>query len=143
MPKLKKTKKTDTIEETDIAYELDIWSIVNSINSNKPYDWEEIKGKYDPYTINKALSYFHDTISYADDMNKFFNIPPEVQYIYLINTIRAKKRFTKWAKTDLALIDLIRKYYGYNVQKAEDALKILTPEQIKMIQKKQETGGLK
>ena len=153
--KLKKIEDPDGIDEILNRYgseeeesdenALTIWKIVDSINSKTPYEWEEIEKLYNPYIINKAMSYFHDSISYADDMNRYYDIPKNVQYNYLINTIRAKKRYTKWAKKDIdiKLIESIRSYFGYNMRKAEDALKILTPEDIKMIQKKQETGGIK
>ncbi len=143
---MSKTKKVQESEDEVAPPKLDLWSIVNSINSNKLLEWGEIEELYEPYIINKSLSYFHDTIFYADEMNRYHELPPQVQYMFLINTIRPKKRFSKWAKRDKEHSDniaAVRKCYGYNVIKAEEALRILTPEQINMIKQKQETGGLK
>jgi hypothetical protein len=123
----------------------DLWAIVNSINSNKAYDWADIEAVYEPYIVNKALSYFPDTVLFADDMNRFFDVPKKAQYLYLINTIRPRKRFSKWVKNVGASDDFVavQKYFSYNNRKTEDALKILTPAQIIVIKQKQETGGIK
>lgn len=141
--KRSKPKKIENGIEEDIK--LSPFDILNRLNSGKPYAWEEIKDVFKGsfYIIYKSLSYFPDTVSIADDMNRLNHIPPEVQYEYLINTIRPKKRFSAWAKKDTTDIDIVRKAFGYNYQKAEAALKILTPEQINMLKKKQETGGIK
>ena len=129
--------------ESEPKKKIDLWTIVNSINSSKEMEWEDIEKLYEPYIINKAMSYFPDTILFADDMNKFYDLPKKLQYLYYINNVKPKKRFSKWAKKNNdESLDLVKKYFNYNDKKAEAALKILTTTQIKMIKEKQEIGGL-
>ena len=99
---------------------------------------------YNAYLVNKGLSYFIDTILFANEMNSHHHLDAKLQNDYLINTIRPKKRFAKWVKKlsedDLELVKL---YYGYNDEKARQALSILSDDQLTLIKKKQEKGGTK
>lgn len=99
---------------------------------------------YNAYLVNKGLSYFIDTILFANEMNSHHHLDAKLQNDYLINTIRPKKRFAKWVKKlsedDLELVKL---YYGYNDEKARQALSILSDAQLTLIKKKQEKGGTK
>lgn len=98
--------------------------------------------QYVPFIVNKTLSYFPDTIMYANEMNLNHHVDNKLQFHYLINTIRPRKRFTKWVKkqedNDL---DAVTEYYGYNRQKAEQALALLSPEQLEQIKKRLQKGG--
>lgn len=134
-----KSKKATTPQPKKI----DIWSIVGSINTNDELVWSEIEGLYAPYIINKALSYFPDTVLYADEMNRFHEVPIQAQYSYLLNSIRSKRRFSKWAKKekDNSDFDAVQQYFSYNNKKTEEALKILSPEQLENIKRELETGG--
>ena len=87
---------------------------------------------------------FIDTVLFANEMNSHHHLDAKLQNDYLINTIRPKKRFAKWVKKlsedDLELVKL---YYGYNDEKARQALSILSDDQLTLIKKKQEKGGIK
>jgi len=100
--------------------------------------------EYNSYLVNKGLSYFIDTVLFANEMNSHHHLAAKLQNDYLINTIRPKKRFAKWVKKlsedDLELVKL---YYGYNDEKARQALSILSDDQLTLIKKKQEKGGIK
>ena len=97
-------------------------------------DWEK---KYPPYIINKGLSYFSDTVMYANEMK-------HMQFSFLLNTIRPKKRFSKWLKASkLSNLDLVKVYYGYSNEKAKQALELLTKKQIEYIKNKLYRGGKK
>jgi hypothetical protein len=98
---------------------------------------------YLPFIVNTGLSYFPDTIEYANQMNMNGHLDNKLQYSYLINIIRPKKRFSKWAKkVDDESIDAVMKYFGYNRNKAKDAIRILSPEQIEEIKEKNNGGGV-
>jgi hypothetical protein len=103
---------------------------------------EQAEKNYVPFITNKTLSYFPDTIMYANEMNKNHELDKKLQFHYLINTIRPRKRFTKWVKkqedNDL---DAVTEYYGYNRQKTEQALALLSPEQLEHIKKRLQKGG--
>jgi hypothetical protein len=97
---------------------------------------------YSPFLTNRALSYHHDTIALANEMNLRSDLDKKLQYEFFINTVRPKKRYAKWDKKkhhgDLAVV---KEYYGYNDNKALQALTVLTDDQIKQIKIRLEKGG--
>ncbi|MAD25392.1 MAG: DNA polymerase [Verrucomicrobiales bacterium] len=99
--------------------------------------------EYSPFLTNRALSYFNDTIGYANEMNQRFAVDNLLQFEYLLNIVRPKKRFSKWVKKDNDRdMTLVKEYYGYNNTKAIQALSILSSHQIKIIREKLEKGGV-
>ena len=125
-------------------YELKDW--LNSINftkENLAEDPDAIK-KYTPYVINRCLSGNLDCIMFVNEMNKYPLLDKDLQYSFYLNTLRKKKRFSPWLRKDKVTdLEIIKQYYGYSNEKASNALKILTPEQIKFIKQRLDTGGLK
>ena len=125
--------------------ELKDW--LNSINFNKENLIEEdpstIKD-YAPYIINRCLSGNIDSILFANEMNKYSFLDKDMQYSFYLNTLRKKKRFSPWLRKEKVTdLEIIKQYYGYSNEKASNALKILTPEQINYIKQRLETGGSK
>ena len=125
--------------------ELKDW--LNSINFNKDNLIEEdpstIKD-YAPYIVNRCLSGHIDCIMYANEMNRYSFLDKDMQYSFYLNTLRKKKRFSPWLRKDKVTdLEIIKQYYGYSNEKASNALKILTPEQIKFIKQRLEIGGSK
>ena len=104
--------------------------------------WEK---KYNPYVINRCLSMFYDTIMHSNEMNGLHFLPKRMQFHYLINSIRKKRRFGgKWlSQTKLKNLEIVKSYYGYSNQKAKEALNILTDDQIESIKTKMIQGGRK
>lgn len=128
-----------------MSYELKDW--LNSINHQKndllEYDPDSIK-QYPPYIINRCLSGFIDTVMYANEMNINSHLDSKLQYIYYLNSIRKKKRFSPWLKKDkINDLELIKQYYGYSNEKAKSALSLLNKEQINYIRKRLDVGGKK
>jgi len=98
--------------------------------------------EYDPFLNNRALSYHADTIFHANEMNLRSHIDNLLQYEYLLNIIRPKKRYAKWSKKDNdGDVLLVKEYYGYNDSKARQALAILSTEQLNIIRTKMHKGG--
>ena len=120
--------------------------IIPSILQNKKNVFEnENYSDYNPFIVNRALSYHLDCIPFVAEMSLLSNLDKDMQYQYLINTIRSYKRpFHKWQKVE-AVDDLecVKTYFGYSNQKAKEALRILTNEQITEIRRKTEKGGVK
>lgn len=119
---------------------------VNSINiTKKDIMHDDISEKaYTPFMVNRALSYFNDTVLYANEMNVNHTIDNKLQYHFLINIIKKKKRFSKWLKPqEVENLELIKEYYGYSNEKAKSALDILTKEQLKLIKESLYKGGTK
>jgi len=123
--------------------ELKDW--LNSINFTKENlieDPSTIKD-YAPYVINRCLSGNIDSILFANEMNKYSFLDKDMQYSFYLNSLRKKKRFSPWLRKDKVTdLEIIKQYYGYSNEKASNALKILTPEQINFIKQRLETGGL-
>ena len=85
-----------------------------------------------------------DAILFANEMNKNTHLAKDMQYQFYLHSIRKKKRFSPWLRQEkIDNLELVKKYYGYSNEKAQQALNILTPEQIKYIRKKLDTGGMK
>ena len=121
--------------------ELKDW--LNSINFTKEDLSEDIKS-YPPYIINRCLSGHIDCILYTNEMNIHHQLDKDMQYSYYLNTLRKRKRFSPWLRKEKVTdLECIKKYYGYSNEKASQALKILTQEQINFIKQRLDTGGIK
>ncbi len=125
--------------------ELKDW--LNSINQTKQNLIDEdpsLSKEYAPYIINRCLSGHIDCIMYANEINLYNHLDKKLQYDFFINIIRIKKRFSPWVKKEkIKDIDYVKSYYGYSNEKAEQALKILSKEQINFIKQKLDIGGTK
>ena len=125
--------------------ELKDW--LNSINFTKKNLVEEdptsIKD-YAPYIINRCLSGNLDCILFANEMNRYPNLDKDMQYSFYLNTLRKKKRFSPWLRKDKVTdLQCVKQYYGYSNEKASQALKILSKQQLDYIKQRLETGGSK
>ena len=121
--------------------ELKNW--LNSINLTKEDLSSEIK-EYPPYIINKCMSAHIDCILFSNEMNMNHHLDKDMQYSFYINTIRKRKRFSPWLRKDKVTdLECVKTYYGYSNEKASQALKILSKEQINFIKQKLDVGGMK
>lgn len=120
---------------------------LNSINFTKENLIEEdpsVKKDYSPYIINRCLSGNLDCILFVNEMNKYSFLDKDMQYSFYLNTLRKKKRFSPWLRKDKVTdLEIIKQYYGYSNEKALNALKILTPDQINFIKQRLDIGGIK
>jgi len=119
---------------------------LNSINDHKrDLMVDDMTEKsYNGFMINRSLSYFPDTVAFANVMNRYHHIDNKLQYHFLINIVRKRKRFSKWIKPDIESdIEVVRQYYGYSNDKAKQVLSLLSPEQITIIRQKVDKGGRK
>jgi hypothetical protein len=117
---------------------------LNSINHTKEDVMVDdmIEKSYNSFMINRSLSYFPDTVGLANVMNRYHHIDSKLQYHFLINIIRKRRRFSKWFKNErVSDIEVIKQYYGYSNDKAEQVLPLLSPEQIDIITRKVSKGG--
>lgn len=98
---------------------------------------------YVPFMVNRGLSYFSDTVLYANEMNRFASIPKDWQFQFYLHSIPKKKRFSKWHKKDQNSDDvkLIMQAYQYSSQKAVQALELITEDQLNSIREAYSTGG--
>lgn len=121
------------------------FDFVNSINQTKKdllKDPEVSETEYVPFVVNKAISYFPETVLYANQVNMIPHTENKLQYHYLLNTIRPGKRFAKWAKREkVEDLDAVKQYYGYSMEKAQQVLSILTVDNLHYIKQKLQRGG--
>ena len=119
---------------------------VNAINIKKQNIMvDDVSEKaYAPYMVNRSLSYFNDTVLMANEMNINHHLDNRLQFDFLLNIVRKKKRFSKWAKPEtVSDVEVVKEYYGYSNEKAKSALSLLTTEQIDELKKKVFKGGRK
>lgn len=125
-----------------MTYQLKDW--LNSINHQKNDLFEEGASAkdYPAYIVNRCLSGDLDAIMFANEMNLNPNLDQDLQYYFLLNTLRKRKRFNPWLKKEkLEDLEVVKSYYGYSNEKAREVLSILNTEQINFIRSKLETGG--
>jgi len=120
------------------------FDFINAIHHSKEKlimdDWSE--KQYNPYIINKGLSYGPDTVIPANEMNSRPHLAKILQFDFLINIIRPRKRFNKWIKAEkVAELEVIKEYYGYSTEKAKQVLPLLNSSTIEEMKKRITKGG--
>jgi len=126
------------------------FDFVNTINKTKvnlisnSENPELTEKEYNPWIVNKSLSYFADTVQFANIVNGIHSADKKLQYDFLINIVRPKNRFSKWVKKEQSGdIDIVKEVYGYSSKKAEIALSLLSTEQLAELKRITNKGGLK
>ena len=101
--------------------------------------WEK---KYPPFIVNKCIAPFTDTLILVNEINQLHHLDKKLQFDYLLNTIRPRKRYTPWMKAKkLKILEYVKEFYGYNNEKAKIALELLDEEQISAIKERLNKGG--
>ena len=125
----------------------DLKDWLNSINVTKNNLIDEdpdLEKGYPAYIINRCLSGQIDSVMFANELNKHPNLSKKLQYDFFLNSLRKRKRYSPWIrKEQIENLDLVKKYYGYSSEKAEQVLNILTKEQLSFIRDRLDTGGKK
>lgn len=97
---------------------------------------------YSSFMVNRSLSYFPDTVQFANVMNQYHHIDKKLQYHFLLNIIRKRKRFSKWIKPQIESdIEVVKEYYGYGNAEARQAIPLLTEDQLGVLRAKVDRGG--
>lgn len=121
------------------------FDFVNSINHTKEdIMTAENESDYNSFLVNRSLSYFRDSVLIANEMNRYHHADNKLQYQFLINILRKRKRFSKWHKQETShVVDALKRIYNYSDEKARQVLPLLTDEQLEDIIRKVDTGGRK
>tara|TARA_R110000796_G_scaffold65445_4_gene151139 strand:+ start:3352 stop:3729 length:378 start_codon:yes stop_codon:yes gene_type:complete len=119
------------------------FEFITAINDSKKNIMDSTNEKnYNAFVVNRSLSYFPETVLYANEMNFQHHIDSKLQFDFLINIVRKKRRFAKWAKPiEIDNIECIKEYYGYSNEKAKSVLTILSDVQIEELKKRIYKGG--
>ena len=136
--------RVDGSGKVQMSYELKDY--LREINTDKnpvmDSDDEMWEKKYPPFIVNKCLAPFPDSIHLVNEMNINCHLDHKLQFDFLLNSLRARKRFTPWLKASkIDDLEYVKEYYGYNNEKARSALKILSDVQIKAIKDSLDKGG--
>ena len=106
---------------------------------------EQTEKNYNPFIVNRSLSYHYDCVLYANEMNRRHFLDKKLQNSFLINTVRSRKRpFAKWVKSEKSEdLECVKKYFNYSEMRAREVLLLLSEDQIQQIKEKTESGGLR
>ena len=134
----------ETVEEVWKKPAISPFDFANAINHSKENlivdDWSE--KQYNPFIVNKSLSYGADTVIYANEMNARPHLEKRLQFDFLINTVRPRKRYNKWLKAETVdVLATVQEYYGYSIDKARQVLPLLSANQLEQIKNKLNRGG--
>jgi hypothetical protein len=124
-------------EFTEKLAKISPFDFVNSINFTKQnliID-ERTENEYNPFIVNRGLGFNPDTVIASNEMNSRPHLDKKMQYDFLQTVVRKGKRYGKWLKSEEENLELIQKYFGYSFNKAKEALRILTDEQLEEIRR--------
>ncbi len=122
------------------------FEFIKSISQTKDNfikEFPSVEKDYKPFLVNRGLSFFQDTILQVNEMNRNHYLDNKLQFDYLLNSIRTRKRWSKWLKPDkIDNLEMVKEYYGFGNEKAKDALEVLSDADIEFIKTKFEKGGV-
>jgi len=117
---------------------------INETKTNLIDNDSTLEPKYLPYIVNRCMSGQIDTLMFANEMNISNHLDNKLQYDFLLYTLRKKKRFSPWMRKDeLSNLSIVKEYYGYSDEKARQVLPLFTEDQLNIITRRLNTGGLK
>lgn len=122
------------------------FDIINSINVTKQnlVNDEVDEKQYPAYIVNRGLSYYADTVFYAQNINERHGLDSKLQYEYYMNSVPIKKRYSKWSKLeDSELIEAVKFIFGYNNSRAREAISMLDEGSKQTILDSYDKGGVK
>lgn len=105
---------------------------VKAIGEDKRSLYEEGRVDYNPFMVNRAFSYYPDTVFYAQDMNLRHHLDNDIQHSYLMGTIRRRRRFSKWAKPPPAdpALEAISRLFDCGLARAKSIARLLNEDDL-------------
>ena len=97
---------------------------------------------YQPFFINTSLSYHQDSVFVTTEMNDRHGVDNRLQYIFFLNTLRKRQRFSQWSKPYISKkLDTVKAYYQISTKEAKDYVELLSDKQIRELKNRMKTGG--
>lgn len=122
-----------------MAIELKDW--INSISFTKE-DLSEHISEYPYFIVNRILAADRSLTALINELNKRSNMPPIMQYKFLLTAVPKRKRFNPYLKKSKnSDLDIIKEYFNINTEKAKEYLSVLDTEQIQDIKRQLFKGG--
>jgi len=120
--------------------------ILKSINLTKDADLIDSfnESDYPAWVVNRAMSFYPDTILQVNEMNQRSTIPKILQYKYLLNSVRKKNRYSPWLKVKVDPdVAVIKEYYGYSTRKAKEMIPLISKESLHQMKESLDRGGIR
>ena len=104
---------------------------------------DEVEEKsYQPFLVNKALSYHQDSVFLVNEMNVRHSTDNRLQYLFFINTLRKRQRFSKWHKPyESKKLDTVKAYFGVSTKVAKEYLELINEKQYRELKESMKLGG--
>lgn len=97
---------------------------------------------YQPFLINKALSYHQDAVFLVNEMNIRHSSDSRLQYLFFINTLRKRQRFSKWHKPyESKKLETVKNAFNVSSQRAKEYLELLSEKQYRDLKESMKIGG--
>lgn len=114
---------------------MNVFDLVDAMGNTKVDKFTEdpiaAESAYAPWLVNRQFSYFPDSVLFANEMNKYADLPKDAQFRFFHGLLPPRKRFSKWSKPEKdERIDAISEWYGINKVKASEVLKVLRKEDV-------------
>jgi hypothetical protein len=141
-PPIEDVTESDFVEKIKKISPFDFASSINDTKVNLIVD-EATESQYNPFIVNRALGFGADTVIAANEMNSRPHIDAKMQYEFLRGVIRKGKRYNKWIKAEESDLEAVQEYFSYSFNKAKEALRMLSADDIEKIKLKLATrkGG--
>jgi len=120
--------------------------ILKSINLTKDSDLIDSfnESDYPAWVVNRAMSFYPDTILQVNEMNQRSAIPKVLQYKYLLHSVRKKNRYSPWLKVKVdpdAVV--IKDYYNISTKKAKEMMPLISKESLHLMKESLDRGGIR
>ncbi len=121
----------------------DFLASINRTKKNLMRDNPEMIQKYQGFVVNRLLSYHQDAILYTNELNQLKFLDGQLQYEFLLEILPKKNRFQPLHKQEkIENLQWLKRYYGYNDQRAMEVLELHSASDIEAIKKHYDEGGL-
>jgi hypothetical protein len=120
------------------------FDFVKSVSSDKTDIMvDDIEEKaYQPFLINKSLSYHQDSVFFTNEMNCRHGLDNRLQYVFFLNTLRKRQRFSKWSKPYVSKkLDVVKEYYQMSTREAKELYVLLSDKELRELKNRMNTGG--
>jgi hypothetical protein len=120
------------------------FDFVTAVTTTKENVFDDLTEKeYQPFIINKAISFNSQDVFFASELNKYPAVPKKLQFLFYLNALNKGKRTGRWVKKDSFPedLELLKEVYGFSNEKATSALAVLSQEQVEQIRMLNSKGG--
>ena len=98
---------------------------------------------YPAFMIRRLMSYHMDTVLLANEMNILPHLDNQMQYEYLLYAVPKKNRYATTHKVQPSeTIDLIKRFYNYNDEKALEVVMLHTDVDFARMKEHLSEGGV-